>query len=182
MARLVDRIGLVCILAAVLLPASSLAGEPGWRAERRRAAEEARDVQRDVGRQFTLLRQSVDGALLDCKGKVSLWQVSVSMGAGAPSLPGGGRHDVAACLDDVHARLVHGVDDLMRIVPVGHPAAAALYDYRAVVLAVIGDFMPRRFGDRYEDGTDYDRRWQRMRDAIGDKAVAIESTLEAFHP
>lgn len=139
-------------------------------------------MQRDVGRQFTLLKQSVDGALLDCKGKASLWQVTLSLGAGAPRLPGGSRQEVAACLDDAHARLVHGVDELLRSVSAGHPLVAAIYDYRAVVLAAIGDFMPRRSGEGYEDGADYDHRWQRMRDAIGDKAAAVELTLEALRP
>lgn len=176
------RLGLVGFLAALVWSAGVQAGGADWRTERRQAAGEARDLSQSLGRQFTLLSQSFDGALVDCKGKVSLWQVSMTLGGGAPALPGGSPREIAACLEGARSRLTTGVDEMLRSAPSAYRLTVAIHDYRLAGLDMIGDFLPRRSGDRHEDGTDYDRRWQRTRDAINDKAAAVEAAIAAIHP
>ena len=176
------RLGLVGFLAVLVWSASVQAGGTDWRAERRQAAGEARDLSQNLGRQFTLLSQSFDGALVDCKGKVSLWQVSMTLGSGAPALPGGRQREIAACLEGARSRLATGVDEILRSAPSTYRLTVAIHDYRVAGLDMIDDFLPRRSGDRHENATDYDRRWQRTRDAISDKAAAVEAAIAAIHP
>ena len=169
------------LLVTVLYTMGALAGEPERHTERRAAAEEARALRQNIGREFTLLDQRIHGWLLDCKAKVSLWQVSVSLGDNAPALPGGSRREVVACLDDTRNQLLQGAAVILNDLPVGHPAAVALNDYRATTAAMIGDFLPRTIGARLQSASDYDSRWTQMETAVKESAAGVYGVLEARH-